>query len=135
MNKCPICGSNGQLLFSSFECKNSSCNNFVKSSNFTCSNSFKWNEKDLWPDAPIIPVFTNWGIISHLVQHKKFGGFITEVNIKGPGPIIKLDITMSNTILVTYIERDIEYGLSEWMTEIQPAGVGIKWSLKFKEAI
>jgi len=29
MNKCLICGYNGQLLFSSFEFSNKSCNNFV----------------------------------------------------------------------------------------------------------
>jgi len=28
MNKCPICGQNGQLLFSSFDCTNTSCDNY-----------------------------------------------------------------------------------------------------------
>ena len=68
MNKCPICGYKGQLLFLSFDCTNPSCDNY----------------KDQYPEIKIIENEDEFHLFDHLDRkfREKYIPYFSEPIIK-----------------------------------------------------
>lgn len=157
MNKCPTCGRDGLLLFSSFECSNGNCKNYVKQKENCEIKEPKYIGKSPNKNGDIFPIvkeyeyltkrileglqvpkeffyptiFTETGIINHLCSNNKVGQYIEDISIKNISlGRLQIIVFMESVAIDYFSYSEIEEILIRDLEEIKPAGVVIKWIIK-----
>lgn len=152
MEKCPICNSNGLMLFSSFECENIECKNFVPqnkelykseiSENYWVSEpvfvgKYPNRNNDIFEDkirrglgVPKEFLFNTFAIIDNLHSFHPIGKHIETITF-GPPKIGEIDIFIktNNYIRGKYYDHEMEEIFLFGLDKIKPLGIKIYLSI------